>query len=288
VDVMADDRDARIAQLEDELRQREAELRAAHEQLAATAEVLRVSAASPTDVQRVLDTIAESVARLCGGRMAGVQQCIDGPIVVVAGFPKERFAAYRVRRQQGWIGVSPTHDAVSGRALLERRTVHVPDIEAAGDEFPETLRASRTQGFRSLVAAPLLRGEQAIGLLVAVSDVPHPFSDRGIALLEAFTDQAVIAIENARLFSEVEQRNHDLNEALEQQTATSDILRVIASSPTDVQRVLDAIADITQRLCGADVAWVQGEVDGHLRTLSRGGGVRIRSGQQANRSPSHR
>jgi hypothetical protein len=118
-----------------------------------------------------------------------------------------------------------------------------------------------------VLAVPILRDGNAVGAIaVTRSDAtgaPNPFSDTEIALLRTFTEQAVIAIENVRLFHELEVRNHDLTETLEQQTATSEILRVISSSPTDVQPVFDAIARSAKRLCQGEFAWVF-KFDGRL------------------------
>ena len=161
------------------------------------------------------------------------------PLVVRGGIGREALGERvwaEIQASQGAGALPPLFGpgSVAATALLERRIVYVLDTEAAGDEFPETLRISRRIGFRTQASAPLLHGDRAIGTLVLYNmDEPRPFSEQQLALLEAFASQAVVAIENARLFEELEQRNADLQEsnrqvteALQQQTATSEILRV--------------------------------------------------------------
>src|SRR6185369_10373700 len=139
---------------------------------------------------------------------------------------------------------------------------YVSDIDAVADEYPSTYPLARQMGgWRATVAAPLLQGDEAIGVLSIYAAEPHAFTERQITLLEAFADQAVIAIENARLFEALEQRNAELQEsnrqvteALEQQTALAEVLRVIAASPTDVQPVLDALVDRARRLSDSSIA----------------------------------
>ena len=148
----------------------------------------------------------------------------------------------------------------AGRAVIDRQTIHVHDLRAADAEFPGAKTRGIAMGVRTVLDTPLLREGIAIGAIHIRRREVRPFSDRQIKLLETFADQAVIAIENARLISRTHAQNCDLEsptqtyEALEQQTATSEILGVIASSPTDIQPVLDAVAENAARLCDANDA----------------------------------
>ena len=137
----------------------------------------------------------------------------------------------------------------TARAILDRAVVHVPDVS----QDTERLRAwdlAEVAGFRSVLSVPMLLEGNPVGAITVFRDTTGPFSDKQVALLETFADQAVIAIENVRLFKELQARNRDMTEALEQQTATSEVLRVISSSPTDVQPTFDAIVKSAVRLCG--------------------------------------
>ena len=152
---------------------------------------------------------------------------------------------------------SSTRGHAPWRAIIDRQTIHVHDFAAEVDnEFPESKSAQERFGSRTLLGAPLLREGVPLGSILIRRTEVRPFTDKQIALLETFADQAVIAIENVRLFNELDTRNRQLTEALEQQTATSEILRVIASSPTDIEPVLKVVAENAARLCDSSDAQI--------------------------------
>src|SRR5262249_46394052 len=138
---------------------------------------------------------------------------------------------------------------VTGRAIVERQAIHIHDVQAMLDEFPELRSRGAASGARTVLATPLLREGESIGCITIRKMETQPFSDKQISLLQTFADQAVIAIENVRLFKELQERNRELTETLEQQTATSDILAVISSAPTELQPVFDTIAEHSVKLC---------------------------------------
>ena len=233
-----------------ELEARNRELTEALEQQTATAEILRVISSSPTDVQPVFDSIAESAARLFAGLFVAVLR-FDGVLIHLAAqrnFSEEgREAAARA------FPLPPSWQNPSGRVILERRALNVPDIVERADFQPGLQRAL---GYRSYMAVPMLREDQPIGSIAVTRGEVKPFSEREVALLKTFADQAVIAIENVRLFNETK-------EALEQQTAAAEILRVISSSPTDLQPVFDVMVQSAVRLCDGLYA-VMYRFDGEL------------------------
>jgi len=269
------DNAARIVQLEAELRQareeierRDRALAEALVQQAAAGRLLQVISDSRSDAQPVFDTIVASAVDLCDG-VIGVVYLFDGESITLA-------AQFDALGEQEWAYLRslfpmPADDGTAfGRAILTRAAVHIADI-GEDRRFPEL---QRIYGYRSILVTPMLRAEVAIGAIGLFRRAAEPFSDRQIALLETFADQAVIAIENARLFGELERRNQELqesnrqvSEALEQQTATAEVLRVIATSPTDLDVVLQAIIDVAARLCDAEgILFQRRERDGMLAT----------------------
>ena len=206
------------------------------EQQTALSEVLRVIASSPTNVQRVLDTISETAARICGSDNAAIRLVNGDQYVRAASFGPLAGAVGE------HLPIDP--DTPSGRVILSGQTFALDDVQAvAAQEFPSNAARYRQLGVRSLVGVPMLRDDMVIGTIIMRRMEVRPYTERQIALLEAFADQAVIAIENARLFAELQESNRQVTESLDQQTALSEVLRVIAASPNNVQLVLDTIAE---------------------------------------------
>ena len=205
----------------------------------ASARILGVISSSPTNVQPVLEAVAESAATLWDGADASVH-LVEGDQL--------RLAAHSGPIPDAGIGTVMPIDRrfLSGRAVLESRTFHLADALAAGDEFPGAVERSKKHGVRSILVCPLLREGRAVGTIVVRRTEVKPFSDQEVQLVKSFANQSVIAIENARLFNETK-------EALEQQTATADVLRVISSSPSNVQPVFEAILDKATDLCEAQL-----------------------------------
>ena len=254
------ERDATFQAENDALRRDNSFLR---QQVTATTDVLRSVASSPTDVQGVLSALVESVAHLCEADSSYIHRRSDGFLAPVAAFPESLWEWAREQMRQGIRGVPFTRETFAGRAMLEQRTVHAPDAtDAVASTFPDSRAGYERLGYRSILVTPLMSKGQAIGVLILHRYQARPFTDRQIGLLEAFADQAVIAIDNARLFEELERRNRELGEALEQQTATAEVLRVIASSPTDLQGVLDSIIRSAAQLTDADFSTIV-QAEGH-------------------------
>lgn len=225
------------------------ELREALEQQTATSEILQVISESPTDVKPVLDAVANATLRFCGAN--DVQVCLreaDNWFVAVHLGPLGSKVGERraLNRETG-----------PGRAIADGKTVHLEDVQGLDPvEFAEARQLGRTLGFNSALCAPMMRDDVAIGGISLRRPQTGPFSDRQVALLESFAAQAVIAIENVRLFRELEERNADLTEALEQQTATSAVLKAISHSAFDLGPVFEAVVENAVKLCEAERAFL--------------------------------
>jgi GAF domain-containing protein len=212
------------------------------EQQTAISEVLRVISDSPTDVKPVLDTVAARAAQICDASDARIWLAEGEQVRHAAGFgdmlmPVSLGEAMPLRR-----------GTVVGRAILDRKTLHIEDVTAAED-FAEGREMHVRSGAKTFLAVPLLREDRALGLIMLRRKEVRPFTDKQVGLLKTFAHQAAIAIENVRLFNET-------RESLERQTATAEILKVIAASPSDVQPVFDAIAESARRLLGGAAALV--------------------------------
>jgi len=244
------------------------------EQQTATGEILGVISQSPTDVQPALDAMVRSAVRLCNAAFAIVFR-FDGEFIHFVAHHNCNPGLLTAYRQ--WFPRRPLDDRLVGRAILERQILNIADITAEFRFAP----GQREQGHRSVLLVPMLRDGVPIGVIGVSRMEAEPFPDAQVDLLKTFADQAVIAIENVRLFAELQQKNEALtqahaqvSDALEQQTATAEILRVISSSPTDVQPVFDTIVRNALRLC-----------DGLFSDLYRFDGELIHSVAQHNFTP---
>jgi len=223
-----------------ELDARNRDLSEALEQQTATSEILRVIARSPTDLQPVLEAVAESAMRLCEGHDALIGQ-VDGDILHLNAHSTD---------PSRWLDVPITRGRIAGQAILDRRTVHIHDLAA---ESEDTVRAgtSRSLGFRTVLATPLLREGAAIGSIMIRRMEVRPFTEKQIALLETFANQAVIAIENVRLFQELEARTRDLARSVGELKALREVGQAV-SSTLDLQTVLSTIVGRAVQLSGTD------------------------------------
>ena len=215
------------------------------QQQTATADVLKVISRSTFDLQVVLDTLVESAGHLCRADRVAIRLARDGLYHNVAsyGFPTKHVAHMRSHP------VAADRTSIVGRVVLAGKSVHIPDADA--DPELTLLQARGVEKNRTVLGVPLLRDGKLIGVLVATRLNVESFTDKQIELLTTFADQAVIAIENVRLFDEVQARTRELSEALEQQTATSQVLQVISSSPGELEPVFEAMLANATRLCGA-------------------------------------
>ena len=243
------------------------ELRETLQQQTATADVLKVISRSTFDLQTVLDTLVESAARLCGAEMANIWRPRDGAYRLSASYGVTARYKESLENKEflNTIAIEPGRGTTVGRVLLERKSVHIHDIQADPDYKLSGLVA--LGGTRTMLGIPMLREGDPIGVLVLVQSAVRPFTDKQIELATTFADQAVIAIENVRLFEEVQARTRDLSESLEQQTATSEVLQVISSSAGELKPVFETMLESAVRICGAkfgNLLLVEGDAFRHV------------------------
>ena len=236
-----------------ELRQRTDDLSESLQQQTATADVLKVISRSAFDLQTVLDTLTESAARLSDAEMSAITRQIGTAFYHVTNynFPPDWIDFTKT------VSLEPGRGSVVGRVLLESKSVQVPDV--LNDPEYTYLEPARKAGYRTFLGVPLLREGKPIGVITLGRKTVAPFTEKQIELVSTFADQAVIAIENVRLFEELQKRTEELSESLEQQTATSEVLSVISSSPGELQPVFDTMLAKATELCEASygVMWLR-------------------------------
>ena len=253
------------ADLRRELAEARRELTEARQQQTATADVLKVISRSAFDLQTVLQTLVESAARLCEADLANIWRPKGTTafcLVASFGVPGKDNERLKNKKYLESVDLEPGRGSIVGRVLLERRMVQVHDLQADSEYLlSEVIRMG---DYRTALGVPLLREGVPIGVIFLTRCTVQPFTDKQIELVTSFADQAAIAIENVRLFDETK-------EALERQTATADILKVIASSPDDVQPVFQAIAERTNQLVGGftTVVWRILEDVAHLAAFTQ-------------------
>src|SRR5262249_3359657 len=224
------------------------ELRESLQQQTATANVLKVISRSTFDLQTVLDTLVESACRLCDAEASSIIRPHGDVYTVAANFGQSARHEQAMRQ----LTFRPGRDTCAGRVLLGGRPVHIQDCEADAEYGPPGIL--NIAGNRAILGVPLLREGNPIGVLTMTRSTARPFTDKQIELATTFADQAVIAIENVRLFDEVQARTRELSESLEQQTATSEVLQVISSSPGELEPVFQAMLANATRLCEGNFA----------------------------------
>ncbi len=234
----------------DEVQARTRELSEALEQQTATSGILSVISNSLSDTQPVFEAIVESGLKLFPGATITVVLADGNKAKIAAVAAPDPLGAAAVR---GRFPIPLTHEYMHSTAILDRRVIDIPDAEHVPAELTAGARNFLATGYRAITIMPMMRGDVAIGALSVIRPAPGPLSDKQLAVLKTFANQAVIAIENTRLLKELRQRTDDLSEALEQQTATSEVLGIISSSPGELEPVFQAMLENATRICEAKI-----------------------------------
>jgi GAF domain-containing protein len=255
------------ARLSGEVQERTENLTEALQQQTATADVLKVISRSPSDLQPVLETIVKTAAELCAAEYAFIARPADGRCHMAAANNVQSDHVRFLLRNPAPID----RDSILGRVTLERRTIHVPDV-LLDPEF-KRLDWQQVGKQRTVLGVPLVREDALLGVIILARTAVKPFTEKQVDLVTTFADQAVIAIENVRLFEEVQARTAELQEALEYQTATSEVLNVISRSPSQIQPVLDTIVATAGRLCEAHDTHIMLRDEESLRVAAHRGPI---------------
>jgi GAF domain-containing protein len=246
--------------------QRTRELSESLEQQTAISEILRVISNSPSDVQPVLASVAENAARICEAQFTNI-------VIVEKDFMRVAVRFGEVGRPVGE-QIPLDRSTIAGRSIVDMQPLQVADLQQASDEFALGRQYATEIGYHTVLGMPLIREGRALGSIVILRTEVRPFEQKHIALLSTFADQAAIAIENVRLFEAEQQRSQELNESLEQQTATADVLKIISRSTFDLQTVLQTLVESAARFCHADKATIVREKDGLFYTAEAYGYTR--------------